>query len=187
MRIAAIISVLTVMVLGSGVPGLTESATNDLLIVPGQRIGPLRVGMSITDATALMGTPKPAITNLVSVVLTLPDGSTVFRWPPSSEAQQYGANSNDGFGVVADKAGAIFEIQGPFDGRYHTAEGLHVGSKVSEVTKTLGAPPRQPTSGHERFYVYDQPGIVMLVQDNRGASNYGLVNGMWVFSPRTTP
>jgi|GEM_PF-2515562 len=187
MRIALIAIVLIGSIVALGAPGLTQPATDDLLIVPGQRIGLLRVGMSITDAAAVMGTPKPANTKIVSVVLPVPVGATAFEWPPSSEAQRQGAGPHDGFAVITDKAGMVYEIQSTFDRRYHTVEGVHVGSKLTDVTNAFGAPTSEKTSGHERLYVYDQRGIVILFQDNRQISNYGLVNGFWVLAPRATP
>jgi hypothetical protein len=181
MKVLAYALILAVFMTGVAV----AQPTDDLLIMPGVRIGPLKVGMTITDATQIFGTPKPATTKLVSLVLPVPDGALAFHWDPSPEAQKQGARFQ-GFDIITDRTGIVYEVQGPFDNRYHTSEGLHVGSKVGEVTAGFGTPSRQLTNGHERYYIYDQRGIVFLVQDDRKASNYDLVNGVWVFAGRAT-
>jgi hypothetical protein len=182
LRVLACVVILATFVTG----GAQAQPTDDLLIMPGVRIGPIKIGMNITDATKIFGTPKPATTKLVSVVLPVPDGSLAFGWEPSVEAKRQGAEFQ-GFHVITDQAGMIYEVQSPFDNRYHTSEGLHVGSKASEVTAVFGAPSRQLTQGHERYYVYDQRGIAFLLQNDRKATNYDLVNGIWVFAGRAAP
>jgi hypothetical protein len=182
----SILLVLAIAVLAT-TPALAQPATDPFLITPGVGIGPIALGMSITDVTKVLGTPHPAETKFRSIVLQVPDGSLGFAWDPSPEAKRQGAGTFDGFVVITDKAGAVYEVQSPFDNRYHTAQGLHVGSRPSDVMAALGTPSRQPASGHEQFYVYDQRGIALLIQTNRQAPNVGLVNGVWVFAPRATP
>lgn len=156
------------------------------LVVPGQGIGLLHLGMGIADATKILGTPHPASTKLTSIVLPIPDGSMAFGWEPSSEAKRQGATVQ-GFVVITDRAGMIYEVQAPFDSRYSTPEGIHVGTRVRDVTNILGAPTRQwqSTDGQERGLIYDQRGIAFFIQGRQTSSNYGLVNGIWVFAART--
>jgi hypothetical protein len=179
---------LTIAVLVAG-SALAQPAGDPFLIMPGVGIGPVTVGMTVTDAVRIFGTPKPATTKLVSIVLPIPDGSLAFWWDPSPEVRQQGGGVNDGFEVITDKAGTVYEVQGPFDNRFHTAEGLRVGSKASDVTGAFGTPSREPTSksGRTRFYVYDQRGIAWLIQNDHSLYNFGLVNGIWVFTPRAAP
>ena len=177
-RLACAVCVLLVL----AVPAIAQ--TDQFLITPGEGIGQIQIGMSVTDATRILGTPKPATTKIDSVVLPIPEGTVAFRWDASPEVRQQGGSADDGFEVITDKTGTVYEVQGSFDNRYHTAEGLHVGSKPSDVTDALSTPSRELTNGHERFYVYDNRGIAFLTQNNRRASNYGLVNGIWIFAPR---
>jgi outer membrane protein assembly factor BamE (lipoprotein component of BamABCDE complex) len=180
----ALVLVLVVAMLATGVA--VAQSTDDLLIVPGERIGPLKLGMSVTDVSKLFGTPRPATTKLVSVVIPIPDGGTAFSWEPSAESKQHGAKSQ-GFGVITDQGGMVYEVQSPFDTRYHTDGGLRVGSKARDVVAAFGEPSRQKIDGHEKFYIYDARGIAFLIQNDRTVWNYELVNGVWVFAPRAAP
>jgi hypothetical protein len=182
MRVLALAVVVTMLTAGAAV----AQSTDDLLIVPGQRFGPVNLGMSITDIAKMFGTPKPASTKIFSLVLPVPDGAMVFGWEPSAEAKKLGAKTQ-GFSVATDQAGMVYEVQGPYDPRYHTDGGLHVGSKARDVVAALGEPSRQKTDGHEKYYIYDARGIAFLIQNDRAVWNYEQVNGMWVFAPRATP
>jgi hypothetical protein len=175
-RVAGAI-ILVLFVAGAGL----AQSVDPYLVTPGKGIGPLTIGMTITDATKLLGTPQQATTKINSVVLPVPEGALVFVWPPTSSST--GVTGNVGFRVVTDHAGLIYEIQSPFDQRVHTADGLRIGSKQQDVTNALGAPDRQADAGTEQFLIYDRQGVVFLVETGQ-FRNRGLVNGIWVIAPK---
>jgi hypothetical protein len=91
-----------------------------------------------------------------------------------------------GYRVIADATGNIVEIQAPSpDERYHTPDGLAIGTREQVVVTRLGAPSRTPVDGHERYDTFDAMGIAFLIDTNPKATNYELVNGIWVFAPHT--
>src|SRR5579859_2905577 len=161
---------------------MAQSVSDEFLVTPGKSIGPIQLGMAIPDVVKILGTPKRTITNLKSMVLSLPEGSTLFDWPPA--VVRPNVTGQTGFAVITGKDGMVFEVQSPFDARYHTAEGLHPDSKVQEVTDKLGAPDRQPSAPGALFQVYDRLGLAFVIENDRQYRNYGKVVGIWVFPPK---
>lgn len=138
-------------------------------ILPGQGIGPLRLGADARRVAAVMGPPLG--------VDPVPAG-VVRRWfaPPRSA----------GLGVRATEAGAAAMIWVQNDGRYETGERLRPGSTEAEVRAALGAPSR--TTAHARPPVrtlwYDSRGVWFSLALDAGDAFYGRVYAIGVMRPR---
>ena len=99
-------------------------------IVPGQRVGPITLGMSLTEAQAL-----------------LPDGEGPKRPPLSPTLANLGffEGPNEGLTLIAhnDRIAKItLRAQGVL-AKCRTPEGIHVGSTASAVRQIYGTPPSQ--------------------------------------------
>lgn len=93
-------------------------------IVPGQRIGPVRLGMNIQGVTAVLGSS----TNTDS----LPNGSVNYLWRKPPE--------NSSLGVQATEGGVVSRIWVRGGGRYAINEQLHMGSTEAGIRAALGDP-----------------------------------------------
>ena len=116
------------------------SAANDHLIVPGQRIGPIKLGDNINDAVMAFGSPfeagdassgKPIPIAWVSATRT--NGQTVIGVMATPEC----ANTRTFKGPPC----RILQVM-VNDPEYATVEGLHVGVLESQVRGALGEPNR---------------------------------------------
>ncbi|HLY22258.1 MAG TPA: hypothetical protein VKT83_07295 [bacterium] len=122
-----------------------QSVSDDHQIIPGDRIGPLKIGMSITDAVAAMGQPKTV----------LPDkkvrGETRYYWFDITELGGNSVTSAHGLFAVADSSGTIVWVAAHYAPQYLTPSGLHYGSTERQVLAAMG----KPTSV-DNTYVDDQ-------------------------------
>jgi hypothetical protein len=171
------------MVLFSISLAMAQPATDQFLVVPGQRIGPVRLGMTLSEATQILGTPQPGDRNVTSIVLPFEHGVLDFSWAPAV-TDPTTKEGGRGYDVIFSAAGAAIEVQAPFDPRYGTVEGVHIDSLLAEMLAKLGPPDRQKSVGTADFKIYDRRGLAVLVVNDRQYKNYGKVNGLWVFAPR---
>jgi hypothetical protein len=136
-------------------------AAAPFLIVPGQSVGPVRLGMPIRDEIVQLGPSKGAA--------EFEDGTTMYRWfePPS----------NAGIGVRTTQAGLVLRAWVLNDERYSTKDGLHVGSTEAEVRAALGNPTRVQVSaqGKTRTLIYESLGLWVSIQLDRQFSFYNTV------------
>jgi hypothetical protein len=94
------------------------------LIVPGQRVGPLRLGMTIQDVVAVLG---PSIRSE-----PLPNGDVDYRW--------FKSPGGSGLGVQVTETGVVNRISTFGDERYVIGKRLHVGSTEADARAVLGDP-----------------------------------------------
>jgi hypothetical protein len=116
-----------------------------LLIIPGQSLGPVRLGMPVREETVRLGASKGTA--------ELDDGTMMYRWfePPS----------NSGIGVRTAQNGTVLRVWVLNDERYRTKEGLHIGNTEAEVRAALGDPTiiTINVQGKTRTLVYESLGL----------------------------
>ena len=144
------------------------------LITPGASIGSVRLGMAVSDVTALLGTPSPAQVVSEGTILPAPGGATAYYWPKS------------GWLVETGRTGIVVDVAVLRSARCSTVDGLHDGLTAAEVRAKWGPPSRTmgARSGNE-FLVYDARGAMFLVSRNASSASYGKVLRVDVFKPRT--
>ncbi len=117
----------------------------DTLIVPGERISGVKLGMPIGQAVTDLGGGYSRV--------QLPDGVDGYLWPSR------GLRVRSAFGSVT----SVGAVPGDFDHaglRYLTAEGLGLGSNAAQVTAIFGEPSeRSPTNSGEVWF-YRSRGII---------------------------
>ncbi|HEV2283787.1 MAG TPA: hypothetical protein VGX75_15490 [bacterium] len=94
------------------------------VIVPGQSIGAVRLGMTLADVTGLFG----AATEIVRSR----DGTVTHWWLDASKRQ--------GFGAQVSSGKRLDRLSIMNDASYVTATGLRVGSSEAEIRAALGPP-----------------------------------------------
>jgi hypothetical protein len=131
----------------------------DHLIVAGERIGPVKMGGSVSDAVQHLGNPSivkhlPNIPNEVGsnvVYYWYKDECIGFYWQDSGidpviEAHAYGIN------VTCDK--------------WSTPDGLHVGSSVKDVSAHIGRYcPANPSNQPQDLFISTYQGIWYQAKD----------------------
>ncbi len=159
---------------------------SDTIIVPGERIGPIKLGMHIADATKILGTPKPAYANLdpATIVVPRPEGAVLYYWERAS--------GGVGFQVQTNKLGEIYIVSinmiSDQAGTYAMANGLRLGSRDVEVRSALGEPSRlgnrvSASGFHTDTLVYDKQGLLFFVNANQRSQFKGWVYSIAVFAP----
>jgi len=147
----------------------SASSSTPFLIVPGQSIGPVRLGTPLTGGMVRLGPAKGTA--------KLDDGTTVYRW--------YEPPSNIGIGVRTNQNGMVFWVWVLNDARYSTKEGLHVGSSEGEIKAALGAPTRVEVSSQAktRTLIYEALGLWLNIQLDQQLNFYNTVFDIGVMSP----
>lgn len=156
-------------------PQLAPSASSSaamaaapFLIVPGQSVGPVRLGMPIRDEIARLG-PSKGTTEL-------DDGTTMYRWfePPS----------NTGIAVRTTQNGLVLMAWVLNDERYSTRDGLHVGSTEAQVRAALGNPTRVEGNAQRkiRTLIYEPLGLWVSIQLDRQYIFYNAVSDIGVMA-----
>jgi hypothetical protein len=139
----------------------STAGTAPFLIIPGQSLGPVRLGMPVRDETARFGASKSSA--------QLDDGTMMYRWfePPS----------NSGIGVRTAQNGAVLRVWVLNDERYRTKEGLHIGSTEAEVRAAVGNPTLVDINvpGKTRTLIYESLGLWFSIQLDRQFSFYNAV------------
>jgi hypothetical protein len=150
-------------------PGSTVEA-DPFLIVPAQRLGPVRLGMPIRDETARLGASRGSA--------DLGDGTMMYRWfePPS----------NSGIGVRTGQNGMVLRAWVLNDERYRTKEGLHIGSTEAEVRAALGNPTAIDINvqGKTRTLIYESLGLWFGIQLDRQFRFYNAVYDIGIMAKK---
>jgi hypothetical protein len=129
---------LTIAVAG---PVMAAPASNDNLIVPGERVGPIALGMTEAQLAAAMGGPGEVLHQ---------GSATTYSW--GQVAAEIGDNSR---GV---------EMITVNDPRYDTPGHVHVGLAAPAAAAVLGQPKKKTsTQGLDTF---DYDGLTVLVRNN---------------------
>lgn len=148
------------------------------LISTGERIGPLRVGMTLAEAEATMRRPKSTF--------TLPNGEdTIHTWFATVRNAD-GTVAMGGAGglyAVVDASGKIRQVGAHYAPRYMTSNGLHTGVPESTVRAILGEPPDvYPQEGYHEL-AYPALGITCSIVDDQRIRGYKTVYEIVVYPP----
>jgi SAM-dependent methyltransferase len=139
-------------------------------IVPGQSVGPVRLGVNIRDVAAVLG-PQVKMDKL-------PDGNIAYLWfaPPRSA----------GLGVRTTGTGKVDMIWVQNDGRYVVKGRLHAGSTEAEVREALGAPSRESINPRPAVKTlwYHSLGVWFSVPLDAEESFYNTVYAIGVTQPK---
>ena len=116
-------------------------APRDTMIVPGMRVGPIALGMTADELNASVGVP--------------------------GTPRQEGAVTTLSWGEVSAQLGqtpATVDTIIVNDGRYETADHIHVGLASLAVVVVLGQPPTITTPPGTRNYEYE--GMTVVTRNN---------------------
>jgi hypothetical protein len=122
-------------------PVTAAPAPRDTLIVPGERVGPIALGMNPMELAGAVGTPPQ----------TLQQGKdTVFSWGDVTAQISDGATGVD-----------VITVNDP---RYETANHIRVGLASLAATAVLGQPAKRTSSPGLESLDYD--GLSVVVRNN---------------------
>jgi hypothetical protein len=136
----SLLSALLMTIAGAG-PVRAAPATSDNLIVPGERVGAIALGMNQTQLAAAMGGPGEVLHQ---------GAATTYSW--GQVAAEIGDNS-PGVDLITVN-----------DPRYDTPGHVHVGLAAVAVPAVLGQPNKKTsTQGLDTF---DYDGLTVLVRNS---------------------
>lgn len=165
-----LLAVVTVLLM-AGPAAAQPTVDPSHLITPGAGIGPVKLGMTIGDATTLLGTPNPGQAFGQGAILPTPEGAIAYVWQMS------------GFHAEVDRAGVIYDIGISENALYASADGLHVGVTPAAVLTKWGSPSRTGRSGSIEWLAYDARGVLCLVSRDPASPRNGKVIRIDVFKP----
>ncbi len=125
-RIAALLALASI----TGACASAPPDLNDSLVVPGERVGPVVLGMPLSQLIAVAGTPRRT---------TLLEGSAAATY------------EFDGFSVAAHDTVYWIIVDSPV---YRTAQGAAVGAEQIEARSAFGRPECVVTRGDRTIYDY---------------------------------
>jgi hypothetical protein len=139
---AAVLVVLVTSPLASQPAGSTSP--DAFLIVPGQSVGQIRLGMPLQEAISILGEPSSNEQNS--------QGASSVEWYHEE---------NEGLGAIVGQDGALRQLWVLNDPRYTTREELRAGKTEADILALL----REPTRANDvaergdRVLEYDAQGI----------------------------
>jgi hypothetical protein len=161
------------------VPESAPAATtpSDHKIIPGERVGPIRLAASIDEVGSILG----------------PNSWREAPWCWPGSMMRYWVDM--GFSVVRDtETGNIVEISVKRDGAgpwpdywatYRTPEGVCLGSKKRDVISLMGTPERTVSGGGAKSLYYDRRGIRFTILGRWPfARKVGAMRIVWPSVPR---
>jgi hypothetical protein len=136
-------SILLGFLIGFGLagPATPAPAPRDTLIVPGERVGPLALGMTATDLAGAVGTPPQALQQ---------GKDTVYSWGDVTAQISEGASGVD-----------VITVNDP---RYETSNHIRVGLASLAATAVLGQPAKR--TGSPALETLDYEGLTVVVRNN---------------------
>ncbi|HXX39323.1 MAG TPA: hypothetical protein VEP50_14455 [bacterium] len=156
-----------------------QLAADDFLVVPGDRIGTLRVGMPLSDAESRMGEPK-------STFQAENSQGTIETWFATIRNRDgtQSMGSTGGLYAVVDSSGTIRQAGVHYDSRFVTSSGLHTGVSETEVRTVQGEP--SVVYQHQGYHelAYAALGITFSVVDDPKLRGYRSVYEIAVYSPQ---
>lgn len=128
----------------------TAAVAQAFLIVPGESIGPVRLGMTVVEIRAALGRELRSTADPVT-------GATVLAWKTTGSGR---------LGVWFDTDGRAKNVGVNLDPRYATARGLRDGVAADDVRGVMGAPLESaslPSTTLGRLEVLRYPGILFYI------------------------
>lgn len=126
----------------SGTTPAVDPPTNPTLIVAGDQLGPIRIGMSEPQVVRILGQPTE-ISDSGLVIWNL-HWSEHSVWVVLLDKQRRGRTGSNG---------AVFSIT-TRSSAFRTKEGIRIGSSVEDVIRTLGKPPDSEQAGDEGYLAW---------------------------------
>jgi hypothetical protein len=130
-----------VLLSGLADTAFAAAAPRDMLIVPGMRVGPVALGMTADELNTSVGVPGTERQE---------GTATTYSWGELSA--QIGKSPATVDAIVVN------------DGRYETADHIHVGLASLAVVVVLGQPPNITTATGTRNYEYE--GMTIVTRNN---------------------
>ena len=136
-------SVLLTILVGVALTGLAIAAPapRDTLIVPGERVGAIALGMTAMDLAGAAGTPPQTVQQ---------GKDTVFSWGDVTAQISEGASGVD-----------VITVNDP---RYETSNHIRVGLASLAATAVLGYPEKR--TGSPGLETLDYDGLTVVVRNN---------------------
>ena len=126
-------------------PANAQTPDDRFLIVPGERIGRVKLGMTLDEVKSILGAPHS------SKKLLPREADTDYEWPSND-------GTHDGrLEVLVDEDYGVIKIGVRLDTRYATSEGVRAGSSLVEIMRGFG--PKQPAS------VPDAPNVSLVYEN----------------------
>ncbi|HLJ59287.1 MAG TPA: AMIN domain-containing protein [bacterium] len=137
-------------------------------VLPGEGIGPVRLGMRIQDVLAAVGPAKST--------QALPDG-TRYEWfaPPA----------NSGIGVRATPSGVVYRVWVLNDDQYAIADRVRIGTTETDARAVLGTPSEVlvDASSGTKTLTYPSLGLWLTIQMDQRYTFYGRIFEFGVTKP----
>ncbi len=153
----------------------TGAVAQALLIVPGQGIGPVRLGMTVAEVRAALGRELRSTGDPVT-------GTAVLAWKTSASGR---------LGVWFGTDGRATNVGVNLDPRYATAQGLRAGDAADKIRGVMGTPldaSSLPSATLGRLEVLRYPGIMFYIPSGaRDAKLNGKVYSIIVGAGATQP
>jgi len=148
----------------------TAIATDDRLIVPGERIGSLRLDGKITDIETMCGAGFVAVHGGPRK----PQLFSLETWNPVGLWVQFDS-------VTGNVVWISVEVNDANPWReYRSADGVQLGMSKEDLVKVMGPPERAVTSGGYTSLYYDRRGIRFTLADfGRLAGRVGGIRVVW--------
>ena len=139
-------------------------ADSKFAIIPGKGIGPVHVGMSISQVTAILGPGEQEPEH--------PGGAVVYRWFKKVAPDAY-----SGLYVISLE-GRVTLVVAFYAPQYVTANGLHTGVTERVVRNAMGEPSHVSRTDVGRILQY--PGIRFQLVEDPGLRGYLTVSQIMV-------
>jgi hypothetical protein len=147
------------------------------LIVPGTRIGPLWVGMTLAQAEAVMKLPA-------STFPVANGQDTIETWFATVRNRDgtMSMGRRGGLYVVVDSSGTVRQVGAHYAPRFLTATGLRTGVSEGAVRAALGDPGSVYQRKGYRELAYPAVGLTLSVVDDPMVRGYNAVYEVVVYA-----
>lgn len=152
------------LVLMAPSPAIAQTTDDQFLIIPGERIGRVKLGMMLDEVKSILGTPRSS-KKLPSDPYTSSEPYTVYEWPSQD------GTHNGRLEVFVDENNKVTKIGIYLDTRYATSEGLRAGSSMVEIMRNFAeVRPITVQGAMSLSLVYDNQGITFIIKKPLGAN-----------------
>jgi hypothetical protein len=178
---SAIAVILTILLTGCAshvpstqatVPATAIAALSDRVIVPGERIGPVRLAGKIDEVVKLFG-PGTVRKQGARELFVFQTWDAIGLWV------QFDPGTGNIVWASVDTSGS-----NPW-AEHSTPDGIRLGTRQQDMVSIMGAPERTVTGGGATSFYYDRRGIRFTVADNGPLEGkIGAMRVVWPSVPR---